>query len=173
MTWEGFPIPAMLGMPDLKPSSRRRKKGYAVTAPSEVTLIEGDLPHELLERLMATPEIALDTETTGLNPHRDRLCLVQIAAPDGTVIVMRTTGTDMPNLVRLLEAERPLKVIHFARFDVGMLRHHLKARMNGVYCTKIASKLVRTYTDRHGLKELVRELLGKEISKQQQLLVLG
>ena len=117
---------------------------------------------------MATPEIALDTETTGLNPHRDRLCLVQIAAPDGTVIVMRTKGTDMPNLVRLLEAERPLKVIHFARFDVGMLRHHLKARMNGVYCTKIASKIARTFTGNHGLKDLVKELAGVTLDKSQQ-----
>ncbi len=136
--------------------------------PQNVLLLEGDLPSDLLDRLLATSEIALDTETTGLNPHRDRLCLVQIAAPDGLVVVLRITGKHTPNLVRLLEAERPLKVIHFARFDVGMLRHHLDARMNGVYCTKVASKIARTFTQSHGLKDLVKELAGVSLDKSQQ-----
>ena len=135
---------------------------------SDVQLLEGDLPAILLDRLLAAPEIALDTETTGLNPHRDRLCLVQIAAPDGLVIVLRITGKDTPNLVKLLEAERPLKVIHFARFDVGMLRHHLGARTRGVYCTKVASKIARTFTQSHGLKDLVKELAGVTLDKSQQ-----
>lgn len=143
-------------------------KGRPLVPPQDVQLLEGDLPADLLAHLLDVPEIALDTETTGLNPHRDRLCLVQIAAPDGLVIVLRITGKDAPNLVRLLEAERPLKVIHFARFDVGMLRHHLGARTNGVYCTKVASKIARTFTQSHGLKDLVKELAGVTLDKSQQ-----
>ena len=131
-----------------------------------VTLHMGDLPADL----DLGPVVAVDTETMGLNPVRDRLCLVQLSAGDGTAhLVQIARGqTGAPNLVRLLEDPARLKLFHFARFDVAALRAGLGARTGPVWCTKIASKLVRTYTDRHGLKYLLAELLGVDISKQQQ-----
>jgi len=119
--------------------------------------------------------VAVDTETMGLNPHRDRLCLVQLSAGDGTAhcvqIVPRSLGghgIDCPNLTRLMADPDVVKLMHFARFDVGMLQQALGVTVAPVRCTKIAAKMVRTFTDRHGLKDLCRELLGVEISKQQQ-----
>ena len=114
--------------------------------------------------------VAIDTETMGLHPHRDRLCVVQLSRGDGTADVVRI-GRDQvraPNLEALLADPRVVKIFHFARFDIAALFNRFGAMTTPVYCTKIASKLVRTYTDRHGLKDLLRELLGVEISKQQQ-----
>ena len=120
--------------------------------------------------------VAVDTETTGLHPHRDRLCLVQLSAGDGVCHLVHFPPVggcprsvyEAPNLKRLLADEAVTKLFHFARFDVGMLRRWLGVTCGPVYCTKIASRLVRTYTDRHGLKDLCRELLGVELSKEQQ-----
>ena len=114
--------------------------------------------------------VAVDSETLGLRPHRDRLCLVQLSAGDGNVhLVQIAVGqASAPNLKKLMEDPEVTKIFHFARFDVAMLRHYLDIHTNPIYCTKIASKLVRTYTDRHGLKDICSELLGVELSKHQQ-----
>ncbi|WP_439498068.1 ribonuclease D [Bosea sp. (in: a-proteobacteria)] len=131
-----------------------------------IRLHRGDLPDDF----QAGPVIAIDTETLGLNPHRDRLCVVQLSRGDGSadVVQILRDGPAPANLIRLLTDPAVLKLFHFARFDVAVLRHAFGIVTGPVYCTKIASKLVRTYTDRHGLKDLVRELLGVELSKQQQ-----
>ena len=136
-----------------------------MTAP-KIKQHKGDLPAGL-----SFPNgIAIDTETMGLNPHRDRLCLVQLSGGDGTAHLVKFDGKsyDAPNLKALLTDPKTLKIFHFARFDVAVLEHYLGVVTNPIYCTKIASKLARTYTDRHGLKDLVGEILGIEISKQQQ-----
>lgn len=136
-----------------------------MTAP-KIKLHNGDLPAGL-----TFPDgIAIDTETMGLNPHRDRLCLVQLSGGDGTAHLVKFDGKsyDAPNLKALLTDPKTLKIFHFARFDVAVLEHYLGIVTSPIYCTKIASKLARTYTDRHGLKDLVGEILGIEISKQQQ-----
>ncbi len=114
--------------------------------------------------------VAIDSETMGLDPHRDRLCLVQLSAGDGECHLVQFADRNYaaPNLARLLSDAVVVKLFHFARFDVAVLGHYLDVDIRPVYCTKIASKLVRTYTDRHGLKDLCRELLGTDISKQQQ-----
>ena len=114
--------------------------------------------------------IAVDTETLGLNPHRDRLCVVQISRGDGTADVVQIVkdGPAPETLIRLLADESVLKIFHFARFDLAVLLHYLGVMPRPVYCTKVASRLSRTYTDRHGLKDLVRELLAIDLSKQQQ-----
>jgi ribonuclease D len=113
--------------------------------------------------------IAVDTETMGLDPYRDRLCLVQLSEGDGSaVLVQFGRPYDAPELKRLLADEGILKLFHFGRFDMAMLKHFLGVMPQPVYCTKVASKLARTFTDRHGLKDLCRELLGIELSKQQQ-----
>ncbi|MFV2070065.1 MAG: ribonuclease D, partial [Pirellulales bacterium] len=122
--------------------------------------------------------VAIDTETTGLHLHRDRLCLVQMSAGEGVCQMVhfpaepRTAGRggvyDAPNLRAVLADESVIKLFHYARFDVAMLQRHLGVTCSPVYCTKIASKLTRTYTDRHGLKDLCRELLGVELAKEQQ-----
>lgn len=117
-----------------------------------------------------SPIVAIDTETMGLNPHRDRLCVVQLSFGDGhaELVQIAQGQTEAPNLVRLLQDRSVLKLFHFARFDLATLAHTFGVMPEPVYCTKIASRLIRTYTDRHGLKDLVRELIGVEISKQQQ-----
>jgi ribonuclease D len=114
--------------------------------------------------------VAIDTETLGLNPHRDRLCLVQLSRGDGSAdLVQIAQGqTEAPNLVRLLADPAVTKLYHFGRFDIAILAKTFGVYSAPVYCTKIASKLTRTYTDRHGLKDLLRDLIGVEISKQQQ-----
>ncbi len=129
-------------------------------------LHKNDLPDGL--DLGAT--VAIDTETLGLNPFRDRLCLAQLSAGDGVchAVQFDVGRYEAPNLKRLLTDPAVLKLFHFARFDVTMFRRYLGVVTAPVYCTKIASKLVRTYTDRHGLKDLVKELLGVELSKEQQ-----
>ena len=130
-------------------------------------LHRGDLP----PGLTFGDAVAIDTETMGLDPHRDRLCLVQLSRGDGDChLVQLPPGEpfDAPCLAALLADEAVLKIFHFARFDVAVLEHALRLRCGPVYCTKIASRLSRTFTDRHGLKDLCRDLLGVEISKQQQ-----
>ena len=131
--------------------------------------------HDLPDAISFTGMVAIDTETMGLEARRDRLCLVQLSAGDGTAHLVQLIppalggrGEDCPNLKRLLADANVTKLFHFARFDVAMLRRSLGVVVAPVICTKIASKLVRTYTDRHGLKDLCRDLLGIEISKQQQ-----
>lgn len=115
-------------------------------------------------------EVAVDTETMGLNPHRDRLCVVQLSPGDGSadLIQIPQDATEAPNLVRLLTDPNVTKIFHYARFDVAILQQRFGVVTGPIYCTKIASRLVRTYTDRHGLKELARELLNVDLSKQQQ-----
>jgi ribonuclease D len=114
--------------------------------------------------------VAVDTETLGLRTLRDRLCVVQLSAGDGSAHLVQFDGKDWsaPRLKALLSDPAVIKIFHFARFDLGVLAHYLKVAPEPVYCTKIASKLVRTYTDRHGLKDLCSELLGVELSKHQQ-----
>ena len=114
--------------------------------------------------------VAIDTETMGLDPSRDRLCVVQLSPGDGTadVVQIPAGANDAPNLTKLLADGSILKIFHFARFDLGALQKRLAVMPTPVYCTKIASRLARTYTDKHGLKDLVREVLGIEVSKQQQ-----
>lgn len=128
---------------------------------------EEDLP----EGVLADGPVAIDTETMGLITPRDRLCLVQIADGRGDEHLVRFapgSAYDAPNLKAVVADPARLKLFHFGRFDIAALQHYLGVLATPVYCTKIASRLIRTYTDRHGLKELVRELLGQEISKQQQ-----
>jgi ribonuclease D len=136
-----------------------------MSAPS-IELHKGDLPPGLKFK----GSVAVDTETQGLNPQRDRLCLVQLSAGDGTAhLVQPDPATyDAPRLKALLTDPAVLKIFHFARFDLAVIEKYLGVTVNPVYCTKIVSKLVRTYTDRHGLKDITAELLGIELSKQQQ-----
>jgi ribonuclease D len=136
-----------------------------MTAPL-TNLHRGDLP----AGLTFGPSVAIDTETLGLKPHRDRLCLVQLSAGDGCAHIVQLDGTDWsaPRLKAMLTDPDVTKIFHFARFDVAVLERYLGVVTTPIYCTKIASKLVRTYTDRHGLKDLCGELLDIELSKQQQ-----
>ena len=129
-------------------------------------LYQSDLP----DGLDLGPVVAIDCETMGLHPHRDRLCLVQLSGGDGNAHLVQVAKgqTSAPNLERLLRDRQVLKLFHFGRFDIAAMHNAFGALAAPVYCTKIASKLVRTYTDRHGLKYLLQELLGVDISKQQQ-----
>jgi ribonuclease D len=131
-----------------------------------VKLYRGDLPVDF----NPGTSVAIDTETLGLKPARDKLCLVQISTGDGNAVLVQMDRTkyDAPNLKALLANPKVLKIFHFARFDVAVLKQYLDVDTAPLFCTKIASKLVRTYTDRHGLKELVRELLGIDLNKLQQ-----
>lgn len=131
-----------------------------------ITLHEGDLPPDVT----FTDAVAIDTETMGLKPRRDRLCLVQLSSGDGNAHLVRFKkgAYEAPRLKALLSDPGVVKIFHYARFDVAMLSHFLGVDTAPVYCTKIASKLARTYTDGHGLKDLTRELIGVEISKAQQ-----
>jgi ribonuclease D len=131
--------------------------------------------HDLPDGLDLGRVVAVDTETMGLQPHRDRLCLVQLSCGDGRAHLVQLIpaalggrGYNCPNLVRLLGDPATVKLMHFARFDVAVLQHAFGIAVAPVKCTKIAAKLVRTFTDRHGLKDLCRDLLGVELSKQQQ-----
>lgn len=132
----------------------------------KIKLHKNDLP----DGLDLGSAVAIDTETLGLNPHRDRLCLVQLASgDDGCHLVQLEAGAyAAPNLKRLLADPKVLKLFHFARFDLAVMKRYLGVMARPVYCTRTASKLVRTYTDRHGLKDLVRELLNVDLSKDQQ-----
>jgi len=131
--------------------------------------------HDLPDGLSLGPVVAVDTETMGLKPHRDRLCLVQMSSGDGHAHLVQLIppalggrGFDCPNLARLMADPDVVKLMHFARFDVAVLQHSLSITVAPVRCTKIAAKLIRTFTDKHGLKDLCKELLGVELSKQQQ-----
>jgi ribonuclease D len=132
----------------------------------KIKLHQGDLP----AGLDLGPLVAIDTETLGLNPFRDRLCLAQLSSGDGVchAVQFAAGSYDAPNLKRMLADPKVVKLFHFARFDIAMFRRWLGVDCKPVYCTKIASKLVRTYTDKHGLKDLVRELLKVDLSKEQQ-----
>lgn len=149
--------------------SRDLSRAFQVNTPManpRIELHKGDLP----AGLDLGPSVAIDTEAMGLNPHRDRLCLVQLSSGDNTAHLVQLTGGDYsaPRLKALLTDPAVLKIFHFARFDIAILRAYLGVTTAPLYCTKIASKLARTYTDRHGLKDLVGELAGVELSKQQQ-----
>lgn len=132
----------------------------------KIRLHKGDLP----DGLNLGPLVAIDTETLGLNPQRDRLCLVQLSAGDGSAHLVQFARDryHAPNLLRLLADSSVEKLFHFARFDLAVMRRYLGVMARPVYCTRTASRLVRTYTDKHGLKDLVRELLDVDLSKQQQ-----
>jgi len=134
---------------------------------SKIRFHEGDLPDLGNYDVEA---IAIDTETLGLNPHRDRLCLVQLSTGDGSADIVRIARgqNQAPNLIRLLENPAIVKIFHYGRFDMAVLAHTFGVEVRSVFCTKIASKLTRTYTDRHGLREICSELLDVSISKQQQ-----
>lgn len=136
-----------------------------------IHLHDGDLP----DTLDLGPIVAIDTETMGLNPHRDRLCLVQLSSGNGEAHLVQIKperlggqGNNCPNLKKLLTDTSITKLMHFARFDVAVLQHNLNITLSSIICTKIAARLVYTFTDRHGLAYLCRELLGVEMSKQQQ-----
>jgi ribonuclease D len=148
------------------PKSRESRALKEAIETMTIRLHRGDLPD--LSRY--TDSVAIDTETMGLNPHRDRLCVVQLSPGDGSADVVQIPmgHTDAPNLKKLLGDPKVTKIFHFARFDLAALYNALGVMPEPVYCTKIASRLCRTYTDRHGLKDLVREVLGVDLSKQQQ-----
>jgi ribonuclease D len=131
-----------------------------------IKVYRGDLPAQV----ELGPVVAVDTEAMGLNPRRDKLCLVQLSAGDGNAHLVQVDRTtfDAPRLKQLLEDENVTKIFHYARFDVAILKQYLGAKVRPLYCTKIASKLARTYTDKHGLKDIVKEMLGIDLSKQQQ-----
>ena len=131
-----------------------------------INLYRGDLP----SGLNLGPVVAIDSETMVLKPQRDRLCLIQLSSGNGNahLVQFERCNYTAPNLVKLLEDPNITKVFHYARFDVAIIKKYLKVRTTSIYCTKIASKLVRTYTDKHGLKDLCKELLNVDLSKQQQ-----
>ena len=131
-----------------------------------ITLHKGDLPADL----DLTNLVAVDTETLGLNPNRDPLCLVQLSSGDDTahIVQLDRTTYDAPNLKKLIADTNTVKIFHYARFDIAILKAYLKVECAPVYCTRTASKLARTYTDKHGLKHCCRELLGVDLNKQQQ-----
>ena len=139
-----------------------------------ITLHQDDLPFSVVEaaykKFGASLMVAIDCEAMGLNPHRDRLCLVQLSFGDGDAHLIQVPKQDWqaPNLAKLLSDLAVVKIYHYGRFDIAAMYHHLGVMSAPNYCTKIASRLVRTYTDRHSLKELTRELLGIELSKEQQ-----
>lgn len=129
-------------------------------------LYQGDLP----DSLTLNGDLAIDTEAMGLNNHRDRLCLVQISTGDGDahLVQFERSNYHAPNLVKLFSNPNTVKIFHFARFDLAIIEHYLGLRLKNVFCTKLAAKLCRTFTERNGYKDLCRDLIGVEISKQQQ-----
>ena len=131
-----------------------------------ITMYKGDLP----KNLDFGDSVAIDTETLGLIPERDPLCLIQLSSGDGTAHLLQfdRSNYDAPNLKKILSDPNCEKIFHFARFDVAVIKHYLDIDCAPIYCTKIASKLARTYTDKHGLKDICKELLGIEISKNEQ-----
>jgi ribonuclease D len=137
---------------------------------TDFQVYDRDISQDTLTRYLTAESIAVDTETMGLIPQRDRLCLVQLCDGDGFVSAIHITKgqTEAPNLKQLLEAPSVLKVFHFARFDMATLRYHLGINVAPFFCTKIASKLARTYTSQHGLKAVVNELEGIELDKRAQ-----
>jgi ribonuclease D len=159
--------PARYGALRLIKGRRNKEEPNRQKRPSmSIHLYKNDLP----DGLDLGPSVAIDCETMGLNPHRDRLCLVQMSSGDGQahLVQIEQGQTTAPNLTRMLANPKVEKLFHFGRFDIAILRHTFGVLTTPVYCTKIASKLVRTYTDRHGLKNLIQEMLGTDISKHQQ-----
>jgi ribonuclease D len=141
------------------------KKHFRRNEPAPVQVHKGDI--KILD--FKPWSIAVDTEAMGLLPYRDRLCVVQLSTGDGSAhVVQLNKDCNAPNLIKLLEDDSIQKLFHYARFDMMMIRKYLNVKMKNVYCTKIASRLARTFTDKHGLKELVREFVGVEISKHEQ-----
>ncbi|ASC72442.1 Ribonuclease D [Halomicronema hongdechloris C2206] len=136
----------------------------------EFQVCDRDLDEALLSRYLGSDAIAIDTETMGLLPQRDRLCLVQLSDANGHIAAVRIAQgqTQAPRLQQLLQAAQVLKIFHFARFDLATLRYHLGIDVQPIFCTKVASKLSRTYSPKHGLKELVREVAGIELDKTAQ-----
>lgn len=130
--------------------------------------ISGDLTEEIRNIYFNSKFVSIDTETLGLNHNRDRLCLVQLCNEDGFVTLLKITSKNTPKLKEILENPNSIKLFHFARFDMGILYKYLNISVNNVYCTKIASKIARTFTDKHGLKNLVLDLLGVELDKTSQ-----
>lgn len=126
--------------------------------------------HDLPSKIQFTKSVAIDTETMGLNPSRDRLCLIQLSSGNNIchLIKIEKDSPKPKNLIKILKNNKLIKIFHYARFDVAMLKHNFKVNIKNIYCTKIASKLARTYTDKHGYKDLCKELLNKTISKQEQ-----
>lgn len=144
---------------------------YAAMASSpKVNLVQKDLSSEQLDFYLSKDLLAVDAEMMGLNIQRDRLCLVQIGDEDRNIVLIQVEQgqNDAPNLKKLLESKDVLKLFHYARTDVAFLKHWLGIGVDNFFCTKIASKLARTYTDKHSLKELVKEIMGKDLSKTQQ-----
>jgi ribonuclease D len=135
---------------------------------SKPLVLLDDLDEERYECYMGSQFLAVDTETLGLQVKRDRLCLIQMCNEDGVTTLVQTKNYDAPRLIKVLESQKVEKIFHFARFDLAALRHWLGCQVAPAFCTKIASRLVRTYTDGHGLKDITRELLGIELDKQQQ-----
>ncbi len=137
---------------------------------ADFQVCDRDLDRDILSEYLSAEAIAVDTETMGLLPQRDRLCLVQLCDAKGQVTAIRIAKgqTEAKNLKQLLEAANILKVFHFARFDLATLQYHLGIQVTPIFCTKIASKLARTYTNRHGLKDVVQELEGVELDKSAQ-----
>ncbi|WP_018688991.1 ribonuclease D [Ahrensia kielensis] len=135
---------------------------------STIRLHKGDLSDEAVA--LYTGDVAIDTETLGLNPQRDRLCVVQLSPGDGSADVVQIARGQKkaPNITALLRDRKKTKIFHFGRFDIAIMEHAFGVQANPVFCTKIASKLTRTYTDRHGLKNLTSEMIGVDLSKQQQ-----
>ncbi|MEO5377521.1 MAG: ribonuclease D [Magnetococcus sp. DMHC-6] len=138
------------------------------THPMPTKILTGDLDEERHALYMASHSLAVDTETLGLNTLRDRLCVVQMCNEDGVVTLLRPLGTSAPRLQELFESSSVEKIFHFARFDLAALKYWLNIDVAPIFCTKIASRLVRTYTNQHGLKDLIRELVGIELNKEQQ-----
>ncbi|MEO1133107.1 MAG: ribonuclease H-like domain-containing protein [Cyanobacteria bacterium J06639_1] len=136
----------------------------------EFQICENDITAEVLSAYLAEPFLAVDTEAMGLLPHRDRLCTIQLCNTVGNTVVVRFARglTETPNLKTLLESPQVTKIFHYARFDIAMLKHHFGIQTKPLFCTKIASKLARTYTDRHGLKDLVMDLCDIELDKSAQ-----
>lgn len=136
-----------------------------------IELHQNDISNKVFEKFLLAKELAIDTETMGLNIHRDRLCLLQISAGDGYAHLVKfdyNNYDNCKNIKAILGNNDICKIFHFARFDVAIIKHYLKVDISNIYCTKIASKLVRTYTDSHGLKNICEEILGVELSKKQQ-----
>ena len=168
-SWAPFPKRAMVHVFQPMRDMGRRGKRVArevFTSPKEILVHVNDLP----DGISFGDAVAVDTETQGLNLLRDRLCVVQLSAGDGVChLVQRRAGdAPAPNLVKLMADPSVTKIFHFARFDVAIMKKWLGVTISPVFCTKIASKLVRTYTDRHGLKDVSKELLGLDLSKAQQ-----
>jgi ribonuclease D len=156
-----------LSLPGKAPISAQSHAAH----PKDDTLANHLYQNDLPDGLDLGPVVAIDCETMGLNPHRDRLCVIQMSGGDGEahVVQVEKGQRSAPNITAMLENPDVLKLFHFGRFDIAVMYHAFGALAAPVYCTKIASRLVRTYTDRHGLKNLTQELIGVDISKQQQM----